>query len=700
MAAWETDGNESDSSSYGSISNKELTDNGSFVRDENNQYHNELSPLRFSAKSNTDVKYGWKWAVIVSITMVFLLATIPIQTGFQILPKKECLYDYIVVGGGPSGILVATKLAHHISSKSGRILLLESGTASQSSVISSLNHETENTLRLNKFDIPLLWSGVASNRQQGRIDPATSHQWPMNTVLLSRALGGGGLINAMIYVRSLPNDFYRWNMSGWNWEEILPHYIDLETYDDSNYEVPPLYQRQNLSNVLKDRGQNGPIMTIPAGQIDAVGPLFIESLLSIGWPLASRGFNIPDRRVGGGFYDFNIRNGVRHSVAEALLGGWNAKEDAPPNLDVLTGATVQRVLFQDRKTIGVEYHKNGLILQAHLRNANSEIILACGAILTPQLLANSGVYEGGTVSDLPGVGKNLQDHPAVGLAFELSSEIAEQANSVYTVASEMEDYFSSVEMLKNMVISERTSVENLKSAFSKMGAFASPGFAAGAFLTSPWANSSIPDIQLTVFPRVEEPHILRKELETGVLPRSSMLVTIALLDPEARYEVAPYQEGLSPDPRRVIIKPEDDNPFTDWFPLPNLVLPRGRSKYLTSHDVRRIAWGVSEVRRILSQPPLSTKIGREVFPGASVLGDALNNHINGNHLPNAHWVGSARMGTDPLAVVDNELRVYGTKGLRVVDASVMPHVPNGNTHSTVCVIASRAADLILSSRPR
>ena len=219
-----------------------------------------------------------------------------------------------------------------------------------------------------------------------------------------------------------------------------------------------------------------------------------------------------------------------------------------------------------------------MVLQAHLRNANSEIILACGAILTPQLLANSGIYEGGTVSDLPGVGKNLQDHPAVGLAFELSSEIAEQANSVYTVASEMEDYFSSVEMLKNMVISERISVENLKSAFSKMGAFASPGFAAGAFLTSPWANSSIPDIQLTVFPRVEEPHILRKELETGVLPRSSMLVTIALLDPEARYDVVPYQDGATIDPSRVIIKPEDDDPFYRLVPTSKSCSTQGKIK--------------------------------------------------------------------------------------------------------------------------
>lgn len=655
-----------------------------------NNYH-ELSPLMATKLVPKDENRR-RCSLLIIVLVVILVAVFPAQEGLLFYPNDSVAYEYIVVGGGPSGILAATKLARLLS---GKVLLLESGTASQSSVLSSLNHEVENTLRLNKFDIPLLWSGVASNKQQGRIDPASSHQWPMTTMLLSRALGGGGLINAMIYVRSLPQDFERWNIPGWTWGELLPHYTSLETYDDSHYETPSLYKNQNVS---AGRGRNGPIATVPAGQFDAVAPLFVLSLLASGWPLAARGFNIPEKRVGGGFYDFNVRNGVRHSVAEALLGGWNANMEVPHNLDIVTGATVQRVLFKGTKAIGVEYHKGGAVYRVLLRNHQGEVILACGAIMTPQLLANSGISDGGDVSDLPGVGKNLQDHPAVGLAFELTSEIADQANSVYTVASEMEDYFVSVEMLKNMETSKRISPEIRKEAFTTMGAFATAGFSAGAFLTSPWANDTVPDIQLTVFPRVEEPHIIRKELDIGVMPRTSMLVTVALLDPEARYEVLPYRDGVPVDPERVVMGPDHDNPFAEWFPLPSVALPPGRSTYLTEHDVRRIAWGVSEVRRILSHPPLSTKTGREVYPGASVLGFALNNYIYANHLPNAHWVGSARMGNDTMAVVDENLRVYGTEGLRIVDASIMPNVPNGNTHSTVCVIASRAADLIYSSR--
>ena len=658
------------------------------------EYH-ELSPLVEKLIEKPPRKMRCWWIFLVSFFVIFLAAFFPAERYLH--HDDSPLYEYIVVGGGPSGIIAATKLASRLT---GRVLLLESGTDSQSSVLSTLNHDTEDALHLNKFDIPLLWSGVASSKQELSESSAASRQWLLGDLLLSRALGGCGVINAMIYVRALPHDFMRWNMTGWAWETMLPHFLSLETYDDSFYGTPGLYKNKSVS---ANRGHDGPITTIPAGNVDAVAHLFVESMVASGWPMAARGFNIPEKRVGGGYYDFNIRNGVRHSVAAALLGGWNAQQAAPPNLDIVTGATVDRVLFKDTTAVGVEYHKSGAVHRALLKNRKGEVILACGAIMTPQLLANSGVSAGGTVSDLPGVGKNLQDHPVVGLAFELAKEIAEKTNSVYSVASKMEEYFLSVDQLKNLQkTKEEVSSEFLQATIANMGSFATAGFSAGAFLTSPWANSSVPDIQLTVFPRVAEPHMIRKELESGGLPSSSMLVTVALLDAEARYEVVPYREEVVPAHGEVVVEPAEDNPFanSNWFPLPSLALPPGKSQYLTPHDVERIAWGVREVRRILSHAPLSTKTGREAYPGSSVFGEALDNHIHLNHMPNSHWVGSAKMGTDEMSVVDAQLRVYGTQGLRVVDASIMPNVPNGNTHSTVCVIASHAADLIYNARLR
>jgi choline dehydrogenase-like flavoprotein len=133
------------------------------------------------------------------------------------------------------------------------------------------------------------------------------------------------------------------------------------------------------------------------------------------------------------------------------------------------------------------------------------------AILTPQLLFNSAL-EGGGVVDLIGVGKNLQDHPATAMAFQITPEIAQQASSVYTVADEMEDYFLSVAQLEN---SQRDDTFTLKEEVEadlqdRLGTFGTAGFSAGAFLRSPWAKDESPDIQLTVFPRVIEPHVIRK----------------------------------------------------------------------------------------------------------------------------------------------------------------------------------------------
>ena len=140
----------------------------------------------------------------------------------------------LCAGGGPAGILVASKLAEHLMTTfpmaPPKVLLLESGTDTQSSVDANIRQQEsglsskDDDLRLNKFDMPLLWSGVASSR-----DNDEEHHWPIEQTLLARALGGCGLHNAMIYVRSLPNDFERWNLKGWTWDDVLPHYKNLET---------------------------------------------------------------------------------------------------------------------------------------------------------------------------------------------------------------------------------------------------------------------------------------------------------------------------------------------------------------------------------------------------------------------------------------------------------------------------------------
>ena len=629
-------------------------------------------------------------------------------------------YEYIIAGGGPAGILTATKLANHLLTANSKktppkVLLLESGTDTQSAVYENLKKRDarqkawKEERRLNKFDIPLMWSGVASDDEQRQEDGWSAHHWPIKQTLLARALGGCGLHNAMIYVRSLPNDFERWKSDQWTWDTVLPHYRNLERFVDTLWSPPEFWSGQSLAN-KPWRGLNGPMVTVPAGPaIDSVAPLFVESAVNSGVPLAEQGFNHPDpsKRVGVGYYEFNIRNGVRDSVAQAMLADGNS---IPPNLVIRTGATVSRVITETyekaTRAVGVEYVIDHNPSQATLHGNMGEVILAAGAIMTPQLLVNSGIGDGGSVVDLPGVGKDLQDHPVVALTYILEPKLAGEAPSMFTLAARFQDYFLSTKHLRKAATGEiHTKTHETNAWASQLGTLGTAGFSSGAFLKSPWAEHESPDIQLTVFPRVVEPHVRRQQkLETNdpyLLKSKEMLVTVALLQPQGRYEVRTSKHS-SDALYSTEIKPDTGSPTRGAveFRLPLVELPENKTSYLTAMDVKRLSWGMEQVRRILSFAPLNNLTQGELHPGSSVTGKELDDYIRENHLTNSHWVGSTKMGSadDPFAVVGENLRVRGVRNLRIVDAGVIPHIPNGNTHSTVCVVASRAVEMIVADR--
>lgn len=656
--------------------------------------------------------------VVVALSIGFLVSwqTQP-QRSFE-SDDSQAEYEYILAGGGPAGILVASKLADYLMTAfplaPPKVLLLESGTDTQSSVDANIRQKQSglssknDDFRLNKFDMPLLWSGVASSR-----DNDEEHHWPIKKTLLARALGGCGLHNAMIYIRSLPNDFERWNLKGWTWDDVLPHYKGLEQFVGGVGSSPSFW---NESRVHKPwRGHNGPIVTAPADpSIDGIAPLFVESAVNSGVPLAAEGFNDPDasKRVGVGYYEFNIRNGVRDSVAQAMLGKADGRR-IPSNLEVRTGATVTRIIIETLtngtpEAVAVEYFTNNSTgYQKAILTNGGEAILSAGAIMTPQLLANSGIGLGehGKVANLSGVGKNVQDHPVIALGFELNANLAGKAPSMFTLASEFQNYFSSVEHLRQA--KQEANDKELNQWASLLGPIGTAGFSAGAFLKSPWAQYESPDIQLTVFPRVVEPHVIRHDEvdadnDPYLLESRTMLVTVALLQPEGRYEI---QTPKSIFGSTITADSEIDTGNVAFgesfgFRLPTLHLPENTTSHLTDMDVKRLSWGMEKVRQILSFDPLKNLTQGELYPGSDVVGSELRNYIRANHLTNSHWVGSTKMGSanDPMAVVDERLRVRGVESLRVVDAGVIPHIPNGNTHSTVCVVASRAAEMIIADR--
>jgi len=715
--------------------------NGSKESEEKQRENGALLPKRvpdhLKSQSRTT---RWLWilvAVSLFIALVFSATIVHLSSQGEGIKSEasDILFDYIVVGGGPSGIIVASKLARKFPSL--KVLLLESGTDSQASVLQATAGDSKSSsfafegfvdgddaATLNSFDVPLLWSGLAGTRRgQWPFPPVMNvsdfpwhgHRWPIEKTLLARALGGCGLHNAMLYVRALPSDFDLWNVSGWSYEHMVKHYKELETFKDDG-PIPPFWSNTTDSND-SHRGESGPIMTIPAGYgVDAVAPLFVESALQAGFPLASRGFNSGGAhgRSGVGYYEFNIRDGVRDSVARAFLAG----KSKPKNLIVQTGATVTRVLMDAQRkgprAYGVEYMTNNgrRIGRYALRDRErAEIILAAGAIMSPQLLVNSGIGPDGSVVQLEGVGKNLQDHPVVGISFEMNPELMLDSSSVYTIGDELEDYLQTVSELRALRLMDINLTSTQRNPLNqRLGTLGTSGFSAGGFLTSPWAVDNVPDIQLTVFPRQIEPHITqhRNYQETGRLRSRILLVTVALLSPEARFVITPGKVPATvntTDQKDQSVRTFSNSSGTPVarikkLKLPYIDIPPDRKQYLTSGDTQRLVWGLQQVRKIHETAPMSMHTGDEVYPGSHVSDEALVQYVHENALTNSHFVGTSRMGTAKQqdAVVDQRLRVIGVRGLRVVDGGVIPTVPNGNTHSTIAVVASHGADLIANDR--
>ncbi|KAG6613983.1 putative choline dehydrogenase [Phytophthora cinnamomi] len=557
-------------------------------------------------------------------------------------------FDAIVIGGGPAGSVVSKLLS---DDPWRRVLLIEAGNASQTqlggtdAIPSPLNAKG-----LTPFDVPFYWTNVANT---------PSLHWAYPDVNVAKALGGCGIHNAMLYVRALPSDLERWQIDKWTWEEALTIYMAIEDYDGANSSF---------------HSTGGFVRTSPPALEAPLTSEFIEACMELGIPRTAD-FNAPGGRYGAGYYHFNTRDGVRESAAKAFLGpilDSKTAKSTRSNFRLMLDTTVTKIrINDDNVTEGVEVrYRNGTEQLIRLAE-HGEVIVTAGAINTPKILMLSGIGNSDTLKKvglplkkhLPRVGMNLQDHPVVGMTFEC------EMPRVIDLRAELESYFEATN-------SKRTNA-------SSFGLFGSAGISAGAFLIPP--GSTLPEIQLTLFPRKSEPHMSNSAELNHV---TEVIITIALLHPLARNRVVLVHDSDNS---------VDDNDIDDHL-IPRVVseVPESKPEHLREGDVWKITWAIGVVREIAAKLDEKDLIGKEITPGADVTATKdLEEWVFNSVFRNSHWVGSASMGTsEEKAVVDNHLRVFGIKNLRVADASVIPLIPNGNVHSSVVMVANRAAQIL------